>query len=151
MDRPSNGRPSIDRPPVPLNRALGEAAVAWLAVLAVSLGAGLAAGVWRLSDLWTTPWVAELDLVAYGAVGTVLLVGAPVVLYRRYELVLPLVGLVAYLGYWVVVAGFSVGNPARGPFYAFLYSFLFVGAIPVLAAVEYVLRYGLERFHEPTA
>lgn len=150
MNRPPTKPPSSDRRRVPLIRALGEAGAVWLVVLVVSLVAGLSAGVWRLSDLWTTPWSAELGLVAYGAAGTALLVGAPVVLYRRYGLVLPLVGLVAYLGYWVVVAGFSVGNPARGPFYAFLYSVLFVGAVPVLAAVEYVVRYGLERVHEPT-
>lgn len=126
-------------PPAPTREAVTTGLVVWALCLAVILVLGLASGVWRVTT-------ALDQLVALG-IGTALVVAAgsllafvvPVAVYLRLGLQLPLVALVGYVAFWAV-AGLQAGPLASGLFEALVISPAASLSLPVLVAVEYVVR-----------
>lgn len=81
--------------------ALKIAVLVWGGSLAALTVAGLVTDVWRLSDLWGQAgavFLSEFGILV--VVGTFLLIGGPIFLRERYELIAPIIGLACYVAYW---------------------------------------------------
>ncbi|RRJ28921.1 hypothetical protein [Halocatena pleomorpha] len=126
-------------------RAITAAVLTWAGGMAVLAVAGLAAGVWRLSDLWDragAAFLSEFGLIAI--VGTFLLVGGPVFLRIRYALVAPIIGFVCYVAYWAFL-GVTTGVGVSALYVGILYGPYALVGIAVLTALEWVVRLGRQR------
>ena len=121
-------------------RALIAAVVVWAVSMATLAIGGLATGVWRLSDLWGragAAFLGEFGLVA--TVGSFLLVGGPVFLWRRDGIVSPLLALGCYVAYWAYL-GVTTGVGFSALYVAVMYGVLAIAGLSVLASVEWALR-----------
>jgi hypothetical protein len=121
-------------------RALGIAVLAWGGSMAALVIAGLATGVWRLSDLWGragAAFLSEFGIMAI--VGTFLLVGGPVFLWERYELLAPIIGLACYIAYWSFL-GVTTGVGVSALYVAIMYGLYAPVGIAVLTVLEWGLR-----------
>ncbi len=113
---------------------------AWAAVALLALLAGLATGVWRLSDLTTRLGPATLSDFAPTAGATLLLVGGPVAAYLRYGLVAPLSLVALYAGGWATF-GLATGfGGVAGLFVAALYGPFALPVVAAAGAAEHLLR-----------
>lgn len=121
-------------------RALVIAILVWIGSMVLLAVAGLATRVWRLSDLWGragAAFLSEFGLIAI--VGTFLLVGGPVFLWKRYELVTPIIGLACYVVYWVSL-GITTGAGVSALYVAIMYGLYALIGIAVLTILEWGLR-----------
>ncbi len=108
-----------------------------MAALAV---AGLATSVWHLSDLGGragAAFLSEFGLMAI--VGTFLLVGGPVFLWTRYELIAPIIGLVCYVAYWAFL-GRTTGVGVSSLYVGIMYGLFALAGIAILTVLEWILR-----------
>ncbi|HET7324065.1 MAG TPA: hypothetical protein VFJ06_07025 [Halococcus sp.] len=122
------------------HRALGVAILVWTGSVAALAVAGLATGVWRLSDLWGragAAFLSEFGLVTI--VGTFLLVGGPVFLWKRYGLVAPIIGLACYVAYWTFL-GILTGAGVSALYVGSMYGLFALVGIAVLTVLEWTLR-----------
>jgi hypothetical protein len=121
-------------------RALSTAILMWGGSMAALAVAGLATNVWRLSDLWGragATFLSEFGLLAI--VGTFLLVGGPVFLWKRDGLIAPISGIACYIAYWAVL-GAAAGVGVSALYVAVLYGPYALVGIAVLTLCEWVLR-----------
>jgi hypothetical protein len=122
------------------HHALGVAIFVWVGSMATLAVAGLATGVWRLSGLWGqagATFLSEFGLMAI--VGTFLLVGGPVFLWKRYGLIAPIICLVCYVVYWAFL-GITTGAGVSALYVAIMYGLYALVGIPILAFLEWALR-----------
>jgi hypothetical protein len=119
-------------------RALGIAILVWAGSMATLGVAGLATSVWRLSDLWGragTAFLSEFGVIVI--VGTFLLIGGPVFLWKRYGFIAPIIGLACYVAYWAffgVMMGAGVSALYVGTMYG-LYAPVGI-AVLILTAIN---------------
>ncbi|UPM44957.1 hypothetical protein [Halocatena salina] len=126
-------------------RALGIAVLTWGGSMAALVVAGLATSVWRLSDLWGLAGVAFLsEFGVIAIVGTFLLVGGPVFLLARYELLAPIIGLVCYIAYWAIL-GMTTGVGVSALYVGIMYGLFALAGIAVLTVLEWILRAARQR------
>lgn len=125
--------------PAPTREALATGLVAWALALAVILVLGLASGVWRVTTALDQLVAVGVGTALVVATGALLIVAVPVAVYLRLGLQLPLVALVGYFAFWTV-AGLQSGPVASGLFEALVISPAASLSLPVLVAVEYVVR-----------
>jgi hypothetical protein len=122
-------------------RVLAVAIFVWIGSMVMLGVAGLATGVWRLSDLWGhagAAFLGEFGLIM--TVGTFLLVGGPVFLWKRYELVSPVTGLACYFVYWACL-GIITGAGVSALYLAIMYGLYYaLAGIAVLTILEWTLR-----------
>jgi hypothetical protein len=120
--------------------ALGIAILVWMGSMAVLAIAGLATGVWRLSDLSGRAGAAFLSGFGVMAiVGTFLLVGGSVFLWKRYGLVTPIIGLVCYAAYWAFL-GVITNAGVSALYVGIMYGLYAPIGIAILAVLEWTLR-----------
>ncbi len=120
--------------------AVTSGLLAWAVVVGVVLAAGLVTGIWVPGDVSAH---ADELLSFFGLqylATTVLLVGGPVAVYRRYGLVTPLLGLLVYFGVWVVYGVSSGFGGVRSLYIAFLYGGFGLVGLVVVGLLESVLR-----------
>lgn len=119
------------------SHALGIAVLVWAVCMTILAIAGLATGVWHLSDLWSRgiDFLIEFGLMA--SLGTFLLVGGPVFLWQQNELIAPISGLVCYVAFWVVIA---MGGGISALYVAILYGPYALVGFALLAICEWILR-----------
>lgn len=130
-------------------RAFGIALLTWGGSMAALAVTGLMTGVWHFSDLWGragAAFLSEFGLMAI--VGTFLLVGGPVFLWARYELIAPIIGLVCYIAYWAFL-GITTGVGVSALYVGIMYGLFALAGIAVLTALEWVLRSVRQRRPEP--
>jgi hypothetical protein len=120
-------------------RAFAVAILVWIGSMVMLAVAGLATGVWRLSDLWGyagAAFVSEFGVVVI--IGTFLLVGGPVFLWKRYGFIAPIIGLACYAAYWVFFGMMGTGVSAL--YVGLMYGLYVPAGIAVLAILEWALR-----------
>lgn len=121
-------------------RALAVAILVWIGSMVVLAVAGLATEIWRLSDLWGHggAFLSEFGLIAI--IGTFLLVGGPVFLWKQYELITPITTIVCYFVYWALI-GVTTGSGVSALYVGIMYGFYYaLGGIAVLTILEWGLR-----------
>ena len=102
--------------------------------------AGLVTGVWRLSDLWGqagAAFVSEFGMIAL--VGTFLLIGGPIFLWERYELIAPIIGFACYVAYWAYL-GVTAGTGVSALYVGIMYGLYAPIGIAILAVLEWSVR-----------
>ena len=120
--------------------ALKIAVLVWGGSLAALTVAGLVTDVWRLSDLWGQAgavFLSEFGILV--VVGTFLLIGGPIFLRERYELIAPIIGLACYVAYWSFL-GVTTGAGVSALYVAIMYGLYASIGIAILAVIEWSLR-----------
>ena len=120
--------------------ALKIAVLVWGGSLAALTVAGLVTDVWRLSDLWGQAgavFLSEFGILV--VVGTFLLIGGPIFLRERYELIAPIIGLACYVAYWSFL-GVATGAGVSALYVAIMYGLYAPIGIAILAVLEWSLR-----------
>ncbi|WP_049998561.1 hypothetical protein [Halococcus sediminicola] len=120
--------------------ALKIAVLVWGGSLAALTVAGLVTDVWRLSDLWGQAgavFLSEFGILV--VVGTFLLIGGPIFLRERYELIAPIIGLACYVAYWSFL-GVTTGAGVSALYVAIMYGLYAPIGIAILAVLEWSLR-----------
>lgn len=120
--------------------ALKIAVLVWGGSLAALTVAGLVTDVWRLSDLWGQAgavFLSEFGILV--VVGTFLLIGGPIFLRERYELIAPIIGLACYVAYWSFL-GVATGAGVSALYVAIMYGLYAPIGIAILAVIEWSLR-----------
>lgn len=130
-------------------RALSIAVLTWGGSIAALAVAGLATSVWHLSDLWGRTGAAFLsEFGVMAIIGTFLLVGGPVFLWARYDLIAPIIGLVWYIAYWAFL-GMTTGVGVSALYVGIMYGLYALVGIAVLTVLEWILRSVRQRRLEP--
>jgi len=125
-------------PPAQKRTAVGLGISGWAVYLVLVFGVTLAVGIWTISGLDTQLTEFLREFVPLYLPVSLALVAFPISLYLYNGFVSPLVLTLVYIIGFTAITSSTAGATAL--FLPLIYAPLFIAIIPVLIALEYILR-----------